>query len=131
MARNQTYGIKYPFTLDNEDLVYTDLNMSYEQGIASQVMHIILTPKGQRLRDPEFGTNLIRFIFEPNDTETYNGIKSEITEAVGRYMPNVSFKDIQVLQPEGEETGHGTVINIKYSVKKGNTEVLQGASITL
>ena len=59
MAKKQFYGIKYPFTYNNEDLVYVDLNETYEDSIQAQVLHIIFTPKKQKLRDPDFGSDLV------------------------------------------------------------------------
>ena len=55
MAITQKYGIKYPFTTDNDDATYIDLNETYGEGIQSQVLHVIFTPKGQKLRDPDLG----------------------------------------------------------------------------
>jgi phage baseplate assembly protein W len=40
-------------------------------------MHLILTRKGQRLYSPDFGTDLLKFIFEPEDGLTLNGIKKK------------------------------------------------------
>ena len=68
MGKTQKYGIKYPFTLDNEDGFYVDLNKTISDGVKSQLLHLIFTPKGQKLRDPNFGTDLIKFIFEPKDS---------------------------------------------------------------
>ena len=81
-------------------------------------MHVIFTPKGQRLREPEFGTDLIRYIFEPNDDITWTGLKNEITDAVQTYVNNVTLNDIQVAKSEDNE---GAVyVRIDYSVKQGN-----------
>ena len=63
MALTQKYGIKYPFTNDNDDGTYIDLNKTFSDGIQSQVLHVIFTPKGQKLRDPDFGTDLIKYLF--------------------------------------------------------------------
>ena len=90
---------------------------------------MILTPKGQKLRDPEFGCDLIKFVFDPNDAITLDALKTEIKESVSRYVPSVRFDDIIMTRPEGED--HVTTVNVKYSVKKGMKEVSQGFSINL
>ena len=64
MALTQKFGIKYPFTLENDDELYMDLNMTREESLKSRLLHVIFTPKGQRLRNPDFGTDLIKYIFE-------------------------------------------------------------------
>ena len=129
MARRQKYGISYPFSINNEDMVYIDLNDTYDRGIASQVMHVILTPKGQRLRDPDFGTDLIKYIFEPSDSTTFDSVKSEITSNVSKYVPGVKFIDLELLAPSDDE--HAKVVNIKYSVRKGMSEELKGISVSI
>jgi len=118
MARTQRYGLRYPFTNDNTDNVYMDTNDSYAEGIKSQVVHVILTPRGQKLRDPDFGTSLIDYIFGPKDTNTLGQVKNEITTQLGRYVPAVQFKDISVYSDEQED--NGIIVSISYTLKIGN-----------
>lgn len=122
MAVTQKYGIKYPFTNDNNDGTYIDLNNTLADGVQSKILHVIFTPKGQKLRDPEFGTDLVKYIFNPSDGDTFNEIKNEITTQVLKYVPSVEFRDVTVYRDENDE--HGIVVMIEYGVKKGNkTEV--------
>ena len=72
MALTQKYGIKYPFTSDNDEGMFIDLNKTYAESIKSQVLHLIFTPKGQKLRDPNFGTDLVKYIFGPKDEATFS-----------------------------------------------------------
>ena len=67
MGVKQKYGIKYPFTTYNNEMVFMDLNDTFAEGIKSKVLHVIFTPKGSKLRDPEFGTNLVQFIFSNDE----------------------------------------------------------------
>ena len=78
MARHQKYGIKYPFTSNNEDNIFLDVNDTETDSVKSKVLHVIFTPKGQKIRDPEFGTDLIKYIFSPNDDYSISEIKTEI-----------------------------------------------------
>ena len=121
MANKQYYGVKYPFTCEGFQNFYADVNSSLMDKVRSQVMHVIFTPKGQRLRKPEFGTDLIKHIFEPNDSVSWEAIKNEVMESVKRWVDNVSINDIQVVQSEGED-GEGFV-RIDYSVREGNKVV--------
>ena len=81
-------------------------------------MHVIFTPKGQRLRMPEFGTDLIRYIFEPNDNQTWESINNEIREAVSLYVKNVFLRDINIITDENKP--NSIYVRIDYSVKRGN-----------
>lgn len=117
----QKYGIKYPFTCDNEDNVFLDVNNSEAEEIKSRVLHVIFTPKGQKLRDPEFGTDLIKYIFSQNDSEDLNSIKGEITESIKKYVPEVEFKDVNIYQEENDE--HGIIVTVNYITKIRNKVV--------
>ena len=121
MANKQYYGVKYPFTCEGFQNFYADVNSSLMDKVRSQVMHVIFTPNGQRLRKPEFGTDLIKHIFEPNDSVSWDAIKNEVMESVKRWVDNVSSNDIQVVQSEGE--GGEAFVRIDYSVREGNKVV--------
>ena len=118
MAATQKYGIKYPFSNENLENVYMDTNDSYSESIKSQVLHVIFTPKGQMVRDPEFGTDLIKYIYDPNDAETINNVKMEITSKINKYVPAVTFEDLNVYK--NEENDNEIIVTVKYSVKVGN-----------
>lgn len=112
------YGIKYPFENNNIDNIFMDLNESYSDSIKSKVLHVIFTPRGQRLRLPSFGTNLIKYIFEPSVDTTLEMVKNEISQSIRTWVPNVEFDDITISDDENSE--HGKIVVIHYSVIKGN-----------
>ena len=85
--------------------------------VKSELMHLIFTPKGQRIRNPEFGTRLINFIFSPNDNDTWGDVKQEIKEAVSKFMPSVNLTNISVYQ----EDTYGLIARIDYTVDNGST----------
>lgn len=118
--RKQYYGIKFPFTANNLDGFFLDLNEKIEDKVASEILHVILTPKRSRIRKPEFGTNLAKFIFEPNDELTWEGVKSEVMESVSAYVANVNLTNIEVVTPD--EDPHSIYLDLRYTVKKGNKE---------
>lgn len=118
MAKIQYLGIKYPFTNNKFQNFFLDVNETEQERIRSQIMHVIFTPKGQRIREPEFGTDLIKFIFEPNEEVTWDGLKNEIIDAVQTYVDNVILNDIQVAKSEENDTA--VYVRIDYSIKQGN-----------
>lgn len=129
MAQKQFFGIKYPFQNESEDNYYLDLNTSYEEKMKSELLHIIFTPKGQRYRMPNFGTDVIKYLFEPNDSETWAGIKSEIRTQVSKYLPNITFDDITIYIDEKNE--NRAYADIKYSVSKGSYEIENNIQVRL
>lgn len=118
--KKQYYGIKFPFTSNNEDGFFIDLNETMDEKVASEIAHLILTPKGTRIMNPNFGTNLIKYLFNPNDNESWSNVEDEIINSVNKYIPNTRIDKVTVLKQDNEE--HNIFIDVRFLVKKGETE---------
>ena len=112
----QFYGIKYPFSEESDRLTFFDLNEDKNDSVKSMILHIIFTPKGQRLRRPEFGTDLIKFIFDPNDNETWEKIKNDIQKQISFYLPEVTFNNIAIKHSYEEGEDNGIFVEVDYIV---------------
>lgn len=126
MAKEQKYGIKFPINVVSEDRTLFDLNYSRADQVKSEIMHLIFTPVGQRLRKPTFGTRLIQFIFNPNDNDTWGDIVSEIKETVKMWVPDCSVKNVEVVE---SENGLQLFAKIQYTLSEmdgsqGNYEII-------
>lgn len=113
----QQFGIKYPFTTEKSENYFVDTNMTLKDKVRSILMHVIFTPKGQKIRDPQFGTDLIRYIFEPNDSLSWSKVKTEVNEVMQKHLNNVSINDISVLK--SEEDVSEIFVKIIYTVTNG------------
>ena len=118
MTKKQYLGIRYPFTSQDFQNFYIDLNSSLKGKVKSQIMHVIFTPKGQRLRNPEFGTDLIKYIFDPNDTATWESVKNEIKDSVSRWVNNVNLNDIQIVKNVDDDLE--IFVRVDYTINIGN-----------
>jgi phage baseplate assembly protein W len=118
MAKKQYFGIKYPFRADDFQHFFVDANSTTMEKARSEIMHIVFTPKGQRIRNPEFGTDLIKFIFDPNESVTWEAVKNEVSESVGRWAKNITLNNIQVVKNEEDESE--IYVRLDYSVSEGN-----------
>lgn len=122
----QYYDIKYPLTNNNEDGFFVDLNETINDKLTSEMLHVVMTQKGERLRMPDFGTNLIKYIFNPNDAGTWSDVESDIRENVAKYVPDVAINQVRILKStDGEEYEglgeHTILVDINYNVKKGKS----------
>jgi phage baseplate assembly protein W len=113
MANGKYININYPFK-DSHKGFFLDLNDQDNQAIKADLLHLILTRKGQRLYKPDFGTDLLKFIFEPEDGITLNGIKEEITKEVKTYLPQLQLDEILI--EESPESEYAAVVTIKYTI---------------
>jgi phage baseplate assembly protein W len=113
MAKGVYININYPFK-DSSKGFFVDLNSDQNQAIKADLLHLILTRKGQRLYLPDFGTDLLRFIFEPNDSLTLTNIKQEITTVVKKYLPKLQINELII--EESTESEYAAVVRIDYTI---------------
>ena len=118
MAKRQYFGIKYPFRNDGFQKFYIDANEDLKDKVRSELLHIVFTPKGQRIRLPEFGTDLIKYIFDQNDDISLEAIKSEISDSVKRWASNITIEGINVVKNEENESE--VFVRLDYSITNGN-----------
>src|ERR1044072_3726520 len=102
MADGRYINITYPFKNSPQGF-FLNLNSLDADAIKSDLMHLLLTRKGERLYNPDFGTNLLKYIFEPNDNMTLEALKDEVSNTVKRYLPNLSIKNISVTESDQSE----------------------------
>jgi phage baseplate assembly protein W len=89
--------------------------------VISNVRNLILTNKGERIMNPEFGTNIYNLLFEQNTGHLEERIRDEIKAAFRRYMPLCKIEDMVVTQNE-----HKIHIMLGFSVKEYNiNEILE------
>lgn len=117
--RTQYYGIKFPFTENGNDGFFVDLNKKPEDKVASEILHVILTTKGTRIRKPEFGTRLVDFIFGQNDELTWSAIENEVKMSVQKYVSNTVLNQISIFRDENDD--NSIYLDLRYSVTYGST----------
>lgn len=129
MAKKQFFNIKYPFTNSGSENYFLDLNNDSLGKARSDLMHLVFTPKGQRLRDPNFGTNLIKYVFDQNESLTWSKIESEIKLAVSYYLPYIVLDKIQIAQ--NEELATEIFVRLDFTVKMGPKTVTDSIITTI
>lgn len=125
MARLQKYGIQFPIIVNADEQTLFGLNNTRAEKVKSELLHLIFTPKGQRLRQPEFGTRLIQFLFN-NVDDVFSDVVSEIKETVKLWIPDCDIQEIEVNEVE---EGLGLMVRIRYTLREvdgseGNYEII-------
>lgn len=113
MANGKYINIRYPFQ-DSEVGFFLALNNTDSDAIKSDLMHLILTRKGQRLYNPDFGTDLLKFIFEPEDSTSLNQIKEDISTVVKKFLPKLNVTQVSVTQ--SPDSDYAAVVRIDYTI---------------
>lgn len=106
-------NIKFPLTDDVENNFFLKRNEITMDAIKSNLMLLILTKKGSRYMLRDYGTNLEKFLFDPNDTLTELDIETEIKNTVNKYIPKLTIN--KVVFENNDENTMIITINFVYS----------------
>lgn len=113
MAQKPFINIQFPFQDDPEGK-FLRMNQDAKKAIKADLVHLLLTNKGERLYLPDFGANLRQYLFEPNDDVSANAIKNEINEAIKKFIPNLVVTQLTVDKSQNNE--YAVVVRIDYLV---------------
>jgi phage baseplate assembly protein W len=115
MAKTNYINIDFPFR-DSDNGFYFKMNKTDKDAIRADLLHLLLTNKGERLYLPEFGSDLKKFIFEPNDEITHEQIKENLNQTIIRFIPNLLINDISFRNDAIEEL---IIVELTYTVTEG------------
>jgi phage baseplate assembly protein W len=93
------------------------VNYTTLQQAKSNLINLILTKKGERVSQPDFGCDIWRILFDPIiDGEIDARVESTITDAVSIWLPYISIDEIFLeYTPELIDT-NGFNVEIKFSL---------------
>ena len=117
-------GLKLPFNRDKSGL-FGRTQTTLEQA-GSNIKNLLLTAKGERVMQPNFGSRLRDLLFEQYTEDLTERIKQEIQEAMSTWLPYIDIAKVDVIQNETNPTE--TKVDIDFSL---NYEPNRFNSITL
>ncbi len=92
--------------------------------IKKSIRALVLTHRGSRIYDPNYGTNLHRIIHERNINRIRNIVKTEITEVIDKYEPRVNLRRIEAYAV-GESTQEILVIMTLFYIEFDSEEIME------
>jgi phage baseplate assembly protein W len=109
LDKNISIGISLPF---NASGIFPKTYSTKDQ-IKSNLINLLLTYKGERIENPEFGADLPRLLFEPISDSTFYKIENQILTNVGIYIPEITILNIEI----NPDTDNNTIlIKIEYKL---------------
>jgi phage baseplate assembly protein W len=123
----QYVGITLPITNGNTGM-FTQSTSVFEQ-VKSNFKNLILTKKGERLMQPEFGTDLHRILFENITDNTLENARLTVVDAVERWMPFLELKEFEVKSPV-DGNPHRINLSVTYRFRN-NPNVTDAISISI
>lgn len=85
-------NIKYPFEDNKNTNEFLKINIITKDSYISNLILLLTTEKGERYYDPNFGTNLLKHVFEFNDDTTAYNIEKNLRDTVSLYMPEIEIQ---------------------------------------
>ena len=112
-------GLSIPFknsfttgSADGGDPVFK-INYTTAEQIKYNLINYFLTRRGERIFNPNFGSQINNYLFEPNNPTTPKIIKDIVTEEIQIVFPVIKLKQINV---DTNFDDYTLIIQIFYSV---------------
>ena len=102
---NIALGVSLPF---NGPVAFNSTYSTYDQ-IKSNLVNLLLTNKGERIMNPEFGADLKTVLFNGIVEDTLYEIENLITTSVSIFVPEITILNIQLIRDEDNNTISVTV----------------------
>lgn len=109
-------GFKFPIQVD--EITGKMKTSSYEEDIKEAIYIILMTKKGERIMNPDFGCGVHDYVFGTMDYTSLNMMEREVKEALMLWEPRITDLNVN-LEVDEEEEGC-VIIYIDYVVRSTN-----------
>jgi phage baseplate assembly protein W len=128
-TQDKSVGVSLPFTLGNNG--FFAVTYTTKEQVKSDLKNLILTNRGERLMQPEFGCNLRQAIFEQIGPETYGYIRSEIENSIQRWMPYIIVNDVNVVSDATSKDNNRINVQLDYTLAYAGNNSRDSINITV
>lgn len=125
--QSYAYGITLPLKRGNTGFFEQGFT-TYEQA-KSNLKNLLLTKRGERVMQPEFGSGLHSLLFEQLDSEFESKLQQTITDVVSYWLPYITIDEIDVEMTDAMKDLHQA--NMKISFRVGNNIDTQEITFTV
>lgn len=109
-------GFKFPVCVDK--ITGKMQTVSFEEDIKEAIYIILMTKKGERVMNPEFGCGVHAYAFNTMDYTTLSMMEREVSEALSLWEPRITDLEVNLMVDPSQD---GCVlINISYTVRSTN-----------
>ena len=111
LSARRAVGFSLPL---NGNAVFTPTYITSDQ-IKSNLINFMLTNRGERVFNPNFGLDLRSFVFEGNTDLSTEAIESKIQEGVSTYFPQVTIEELTTTSiPDSNQINITVIYSIPY-----------------
>lgn len=109
-------NIKFPIEDDPVNNFFIRRNRTTKDALLSNLTLLLLTSRWERYFNPLYGSDLLRFIFEPNDNDVKIQIETEISDMVNKYIPKININSLNFVEAsKDKEYTIEILINFTYT----------------
>ena len=91
-------GLELPFARSRTGLF--GLTETTLEQAGHNIKNLLLTAKGERVMQPDFGSDLRALLFEQADENIGEKIEDTILESISTWLPYISIQKIDIIQDE-------------------------------
>lgn len=106
-------GISLPIQITNT--AFSQTFQTSEQ-VKSNIKNLLLTKKGERILQPEFGSGLQELLFEPNVDDFEGRIEDTINESLEQWLPYVTAEEILVDSSDTLRDNNRINVSVKFRI---------------
>lgn len=85
----------------------------------SNLKNLLLTRKGERVMQPDFGTNIYNTVFEPNTELIRENLQLSLQDDIEFWLPYIQINTLDI---NGNIDNYSISIRIRYTVRNSNNE---------
>ena len=111
---NQAYGITLPVQRGNNGF-FASAFTSFEQA-KSNLKNLLLTRKGERIFQPNFGSGIHELLFEQATDDLEGRLQENITDSVNFWLPYINIDTIEVNMTDEMKDRYTTEMKIQFTV---------------
>jgi len=112
---NRGLGVRLPFNSTN---IFT-VNYTTKEQVKSNLTNFMLTNKGERVFNPEFGADLRNLLFEPSTDFTQ--ARDILLDQLGVYFPMITVNQLDF---SADAERHVLNIKLNYTVNNSEDSIL-------
>ena len=112
-------GVTFPFSGNK---IFNSSYTTIDQAITN-VKNLLLTMRGDRIYQPNFGTDLLGALFQPATYELKQFIVDDITNAITYWLPYINIIELNVLSFEDDPALESSMnVILTFSVDSSNAQ---------
>jgi phage baseplate assembly protein W len=112
----QAIGITLPIQLGN--MGYFQQAFDTLTQVKSNFLNLILTRKGERVHQPEFGCGIHDYLFEQLTPENIEGARLSVVNAVDRWMPFLELIQFELNASPNEVDNNRLQLYVGYRLRQ-------------